>query len=371
MDSGVNSEEKNCAQFPLNSEVNYKNSKKRECYGASVILASGKIEPIFSRVTVLASGGAGQIYRWTTNPEIATGDGIAMSFRAGVQLKDLEFIQFHPTVLRNSETPLFLLSEALRGEGAHIVNSAGERFLFHHHRAGELAPRDTVARAIAFEEKRGGVFLDFTFADRKFLQKRFPGIYAGLKKRGFNLKSDRIPIAPAAHYLCGGVVTDLKGRTNLPRLFVIGEAACTGVHGANRLASNSLLEAVVFSEEAAKSATTPSPHRGGGLMMNNGERTKLPEINSRLDVSSFRQRVQELMWEKVGLLRTPKKMHSAVQQLKKWEAQILKKEKRGGVVFTNRDFAETKNLVQCARLVAEAACDRKKSLGTHWVENSQ
>jgi len=335
-------------------------TQKKICYGAQVISANNKIENIFAHATILATGGVGQIYRWTTNPAIATGDGIAMAYRAGAKLKDLEFIQFHPTVLRNNEMPLFLLSEALRGEGAYVVNEKGKRFLFNWHKSGELAPRDIVAQAIAFEERRGSVYLDFTHASKKFLRERFPGIFAGLKKRGFDLSRDRIPIAPAAHYLCGGIITDLNGQTSIKRLFALGETACTGVHGANRLASNSLLEAAVFSETAAKylahlkRSTSPKEIKS--------PTTKIVR-HGELKIDNLNQKVQNLMWNKVGILRTKASLNSAKTTLQKWEKSFA----FASASTTNLKFAETKNLVTCARLIAQSAEKRQKSLGVHQI----
>ncbi|MBU1322843.1 L-aspartate oxidase [Patescibacteria group bacterium] len=201
---------------------------------------------IYGGKIILATGGLGQIFSYTTNPKVATGDGLAMAYRAGCQVVDLEFIQFHPTALKDKSSPLFLLSESLRGEGAYLVNTKGKRFI------SELAPRDILARAIVKEQGNGEVYLDIRHRREKFIKKRFPNIYRELKKRGFNLAGEKIPITPAAHYSCGGVKVDSYGRTNIKNLFAFGEVACTGVHGANRLASNSLLEAVVFPRRLAQ-----------------------------------------------------------------------------------------------------------------------
>lgn len=208
--------------------------KNRKCIGVKTD------KEIFGKYVILATGGLGQIFAYTTNPKVATGDGLAMAYRAGCKVVDLEFIQFHPTALKDNSSPLFLLSESLRGEGAYLVNEKGERFI------SELAPRDILARAIVKEQGNGEVYLDIRHRGEKFIKKRFPNIYHELKRRGFNLVKEKIPITPAAHYSCGGIKVDSYGRTNIANLFAFGEVACTGVHGANRLASNSLLEAVVF-----------------------------------------------------------------------------------------------------------------------------
>ncbi|MBT4055835.1 L-aspartate oxidase, partial [Candidatus Peregrinibacteria bacterium] len=221
--------------------------KRKTIYGAS-FTKNNNIDYIFADAVILATGGIGQLYQHTTNPKITTGDGIAMAIRAGATTKDLEFTQFHPTALNKRRTPLFLLSETLRGEGAKLKNTTGARFMHKHSpKLKELASRDIVARAIYSESKDGPVTLDISHKSRDFLKKRFPKIYAELRKYKLDLAKDLIPVIPAAHYTCGGIKTNLKGRTNLNRLFAFGEAACTGVHGANRLASNSLLEALVFS----------------------------------------------------------------------------------------------------------------------------
>lgn len=214
--------------------------EKKQCFGVRTT------KNIYGEKVILATGGVGQIYTYTTNPKVATGDGLAMAYRAGCKLVDLEFIQFHPTALKDNSSPLFLLSESLRGEGAYLVNEKSERFI------SELAPRDILSRAIIKEQKRGDVYLDISYRGEKFIKKRFPNIYRELKKRGFNLAKEKIPITLAAHYSCGGIKVDEYGRTNVKNLFAFGEVACTGVHGANRLASNSLLEAVVFPRRLAQ-----------------------------------------------------------------------------------------------------------------------
>lgn len=214
--------------------------ENKQCFGVKTT------KNIYSEKVILATGGLGQIFAYTTNPKVATGDGLAMAYRAGCRLIDLEFVQFHPTALKDKSSPLFLLSESLRGEGAHLVNTKGKRFI------SELAPRDILARAIVKEQGKGEVYLDIRHRGEKFIKKRFPNIYQELKKRGFDLTQERIPITPAAHYSCGGIKVDSYGRTEIKNLFAFGEVACTGVHGANRLASNSLLEAVVFPRRLAQ-----------------------------------------------------------------------------------------------------------------------
>ncbi len=222
-----------------------------QCVGVRATVA-GRATEFIADATILATGGCGQVYRYTTNPVVATGDGFAIAHRAGVRLADMEFVQFHPTALDTPENPLALISEAVRGEGAVLVNDRGDRFMLGEHKLAELAPRDVVARAI-FREQRSGrkVFLDATMFERPFAE-RFPGIYALCRARGIDPDTDLIPVTPAAHYMMGGVVTDLAGRASLARLYACGEVARTGVHGANRLASNSLLEGLVFAERVAR-----------------------------------------------------------------------------------------------------------------------
>src|SRR5687768_2373650 len=229
------------------------------CRGATFLDREGRIQTAEAARTLIATGGAGQVFRETTNPAIATGDGIAMAFEAGARVADLEFVQFHPTVLNAEGAPRFLLSEALRGEGARLVNSAGERFVQRYEPAGDLASRDLVARAIVREVQRTGapVYLSMAHMAADYVRRRFPTIAEACRRSGFDLATDRVPVSPAAHYVMGGVETDLHGRTSVERLFAAGEAACTGVHGANRLASNSLLEGLVFGARAAEAMLGP------------------------------------------------------------------------------------------------------------------
>jgi len=347
--------------------------KNNRCYGVRVE-KNQQIVDCSSRVTVLATGGLGQLYQWTTNPVVATGDGLAMAARAGAKLADLEFIQFHPTALKNGQSPLFLLSEALRGEGARLIDKDGERFMEKYDPRGELAPRDIVARAIDKEQKNppagGSVFLDIRHRGNAYLIKRFPNIGKELTKRGYNLACDLIPVTPAAHYSCGGIKTDLYGRTSVKNLFAFGEVAATGVHGANRLASNSLLEAVVFPMRlkeiihdervppslkfVSRSTSTQSNVRFGGqacLFANSCH----PLSNN------IRKKLQHLMWEKVGIVRTGKGLESALRQIDSLEKEL------GSVEGINKELAELKNMILAGKLITQAAIQRKKSLGAHYI----
>lgn len=324
--------------------------EKKVCRGAWLKF-DGKIKPLFAGKTILATGGFGQLFAKTTNPEVSAGDGIAAAWRAGARLEDLEFVQFHPTALVGKQTRLTLLSESLRGEGAVLRNARGERFMPAHHPAGELAPRDIVARAIFEEMKRGnacpsrraGVFLDFTRASEKFLANRFPLIWREVQKAGFNLARDLIPIFPVAHYSCGGVAVNLRGETSVRNLLAVGEVARTGVHGANRLASNSLAEAVVFGRFLGEEV---KPLKAREFKIS------VPKyfFNPKED-AAIRKIVQKTMWEKVGIVRTRSGLREAVKILGKLKP---------------RSFA-ARNAALAARLVAEAALKRRKGIGTHFL----
>jgi len=329
--------------------------RKKRCYGIQIFI-NNKIINLFSRATVLATGGTGQLYKWTTNPGIATGDGLGMAYRAGLKFKDIEFIQFHPTALKHGRSPLFLLSEALRGEGAYIVNEKGERFVSKIDPRGEMAPRDIVARAIYNMSKESRVFLDIRHKGKRFLKNRFPNIYKELLNRGLDLSSDLIPISAAAHYTCGGIEVDLSGRTKIANLFAFGEVSRTGVHGANRLASNSLLEAVVFPRKMV-GCIADLPARietiGFPLPLYSDKIIPIPDIKPKL---------QELMWEKVGIIRRKKELQDALEQINQWEKQV-------NIENTiNQELAELKNMLTVSKLIVGAALKRKGSLGAHFIE---
>lgn len=322
--------------------------RKGECLGVRASLA-GRATEIIADVTVLATGGCGQVFRYTTNPVVATGDGFAIAHRAGARLADMEFVQFHPTALDTPENPLQLISEAVRGEGAILVNERGERFMVKRHRLAELAPRDVVARAIFREQKRGRVYLDARKLGASFT-KRFPGITAICAARGIDPRTDLIPVTPAAHYMMGGIVTDLSGRSTLARLYAVGEVARTGVHGANRLASNSLLEGLVFAERVARDLATVEALSKEPP----AAKWEVPVLVDRGAAQVAADAVRAEMWQFAGIARTAKGLRAALSGLAEIEARLP------------TGATEEQNLVQTARLIAEAALLRKESRGGHY-----
>jgi L-aspartate oxidase len=330
--------------------------------GARLLDEGGAIQTVQARAVLLASGGAGQVYRDTTNPAVATGDGIAAAHGAGAELADMEFYQFHPTALSLPGVPRFLLSEALRGEGAWLVNASGERFMHRYHALLELAPRDVVARAITREGIGGKpVYLDMRHVGNKCggavdLDARFPGISAFLHQHGLDLACDLIPVRPAAHYLMGGVRTDVDGRTSLPRLYAAGEVACTGVHGANRLASNSLLEGLVFGARAAESMR----EERDAALADIQEPTAIAEGYAPLPpVEDAIRGLQQQMWEHAGLLRDAALLTSI--NLAAATAYI---DATPSVQWTRREY-EARSLARVARAIVASALAREESRGAH------
>jgi L-aspartate oxidase len=312
---------------------------------------SGQAVEIIADATVLATGGCGQVYKYTTNPLVATGDGFAIAHRAGATLSDMEFVQFHPTALDTPENPLALVSEAVRGEGATLLNADGERFMAKKHKLAELAPRDIVARHIFREQMRtGGVFLDARETLGKEFPKRFPGIFALCRARGIDPRKDLIPVTPAAHYMMGGIVVDLRGRSSMPGLYAAGEVSRTGVHGANRLASNSLLEGLVFAERVARDLTdTPElervPPKG---------KWSVPRLVDRGAAQVAADEIRSVMWEFAGIDRSAQGLRTGVARLKEIERRLPE------------GATEEANMVLTARLIAEAALMRKESRGGHY-----
>ncbi len=329
-----------------------------ECHGAYV-LKDGGISALLAKATLLATGGAGQIFSRTTNPLVATGDGMAIAYRAGAVLEDMEFVQFHPTSLYSPTAPQFLLSESMRGEGAVLLNINRERFMAGYHAMEELAPRDVVSRAIISEMVRTNsrhVYLDLRHLGKDFLKKRFPGIYATCLRYDVDITEDLVPVSPAAHYIMGGVRTNLDGETNIRGLYAAGEVACTGVHGANRLASNSLLEGLVYGARAGRAASRTSVVPAGcdAIRAETGEpASSIPESDE------IKRILRKVMWEKVGIIRCAKSLDEAVLMLKVY-SDIM------GKTYLRRHELELKNMLTVARLIIEASVRRQGSVGAHY-----
>ncbi len=326
----------------------------------------GASREVRAAATLLATGGAGQVFRETTNPAVATGDGIALAFHAGARVADLEFVQFHPTALHRAGAPRFLISEALRGEGARLVNDRGEAFMTRHHPDGDLAPRDVVARGIAREVAQSGgpVFLTLAHLDPEYVRQRFPTIAAMCAQVGLDLARDPIPVGPAAHYIMGGVDTDEWARTSVPGLFAAGEVACTGVHGANRLASNSLLEGLVFGARAARAMQEPA--RAAALKPDRikaqGSGLRAPDDHALSPQPSAmdREAIRDLMWRSAGLFRTREGLAAAVEALER---------SRAASPPATAEQWRAHNLLTVARLIARAALRREESRGGHFRED--
>jgi L-aspartate oxidase len=333
------------------------------CGGAVFLDRSGRLDRIDAARTLVATGGAGQVFRETTNPGIATGDGIAMAFEAGARIIDMEFVQFHPTALAVPGAPRFLLSEALRGEGAQLVNAVGERFMTHYQPAGDLASRDLVARAIRSEIDRTGapVFLSLAHLDPDYVRGRFPTIAEVCRQAGVDLATDPIPVSPAAHYLMGGIETDLDGRTSLTGLFAAGEAACTGVHGANRLASNSLLEGLVFGARAA--AAMIGPPAAACLPAGLGE--PFAPRPGGADLPSP-DAVRDRMWQDAGLARTGSGLAQLAGVLEDWTARAWR---RRAAAPEDREARRLASLLTVGLLIARGALRREESRGGHFRED--
>lgn len=345
---------------------NEPNGNEKRCVGVYALnKQAGTVDAFLSSSVILATGGANRVYLYTTNPEVASGDGIAMAWRAGCKVSNMELIQFHPTCLYDRETKTLLLTEAIRGEGGILRLPDGEAFMHRFDKRGELAPRDIVARAIDYEMKRLGVahlYLDISHKSSDFIEAHFPNIQKTLKPLGLDLSKGPIPIVPAAHYTCGGVMTNERGRTNVPGLYAIGETACTGLHGANRMASNSLLECLVYAASAAKDILNERLEEPKVLPNLAWDESKVIDSEEAIVVSHSWNELRQLMWNYVGIVRSNKRLLSAKKRINLLKDEIHEYYSQYKV---DPDLIELRNLVTVADLIVRSALLRKESRGLH------
>ncbi len=359
-------EESNIHIFENHTSVNLCTSKNR-VLGAYVLDGNmGEVETFASKITVLATGGAGRAFLYTSNPDVATGDGIAMAYRAGATVMNCEFVQFHPTLLFHREKRSFLISETLRGEGAKLLGPDGERFMEDYHPDAELAPRDTVSRAIDNELKRTGAdhaWVDISFRDASFIKNRFPLIYDNCKEVGIDITEQPIPVVPAAHYMCGGVRADMQGRTDINGLFAIGETAATGFHGANRMASNSLLEGLVLAKRAAETASDTVDRLKLNTDIPAWDPGEATDPDERIIVSHMWDEIRRTMFHYVGVVRSNKRLERAKHRMQLLQDEIS--QYYWNFIIT-KDLLELRNIADVADVIVSCARLRKESRGTHY-----
>ena len=340
-----------------------------QVYGAYALdINNAQVKTFAARSVVLSTGGASKSYLYTTNPDTSTGDGIAMAWRAGCRIANMEFVQFHPTCLYHPYAKGSLISEAVRGEGGLLKLPNGERFMDKHHKLAELAPRDIVARAIDYEMKKGGydsVFLDISHKDKNFILDHFPNIAESCEKFGYDMTKQPIPVVPAAHYTCGGVLTDLDGRTDVKRLYAVGESSCTGLHGANRLASNSLLECLVVAESTAEDIKKRLTKNEAPLPeLPAWDESQVSNPDEQIVVSHNWDELRRFMWDYVGIVRTDKRLERALNRVNLLQEEIIE---YYGNFKVNNDLIELRNLAKIAQLTIECALTRKESRGLHYT----
>jgi len=333
------------------------------CRGALVADERHGWMAVWAKQTILCTGGSGQLYRESTNPAVATADGHAIAYRAGAELRDMEFMQFHPTVLYIAGSSRSLISEAVRGEGAYLVDRNGYRFMHDYDERGELAPRDVVSQSIVSQMEKTrhtNVYLDLVHLDPEYVRNRFPGIAATCAKFGIDITTDRIPVRPGAHYMIGGVTVDTEGRTTLPALWAAGEVGASGLHGANRLASNSLLESLVYGARAGQGASRAAAEMSDSFQAVPLENPPVEEPDESLDLSDIRNSLKSLMWRSAGVRRTSLELTEALRSIEDWQKYVLVRQ------FCNPEGWEFQNMLTIARVIVQAALDREESRGVHF-----
>ena len=364
----------NIQLFPYHIGIDLITSQKHlkdnnnQCLGCYVLdIKADTTHSFIAPITVLATGGAGKVYLYTSNPDVSTGDGIAMGWRAGCQVANMEFIQFHPTCLYHPNAKSFLISEALRGEGAKLLLADGSQFMDKFHPQAELAPRDIVARAIDHEMKRLGddcVYLDISHQSKEFIEQHFPTIHQRCLDFGIDMTREPIPVVPAAHYTCGGLITDIHGHTNIPGLYAIGETAHTGLHGANRMASNSLLECLVFAHSSAKHIKKQLPFTEQLFTVPAWDASRVRPAKEAIAISHNWDELRRFMWDYVGIVRTNERLYKAQRRLMLLQQEISDYYSQHHI---SSDLLELRNLADVAELIINSALRRKESRGLHYT----